>query len=56
MTQVIDMRRLHMGCGESLQPHLPLPFYSKRRQTILTQTVPGRMTAKGKKTGREESR
>ncbi len=32
MTQHIDMRRLHMGCGESLQSHLPLPAYGKRRQ------------------------
>ena len=29
MAQVYDMRRLHMGCGESLRHHLPLPIYGK---------------------------
>ncbi len=30
MTQAFDMRRLHMGCGESLRRDLPQLVYSKR--------------------------
>jgi hypothetical protein len=32
MAQLIDMRRLHMGCGESLQAHLPLALFGQRRR------------------------
>jgi hypothetical protein len=32
MTQVFDMKRLHMGCGESLRRQLPLWDYSKVRR------------------------
>ena len=31
MGQVINMRRLHMGCGESLRSALPLTINLKRR-------------------------
>jgi hypothetical protein len=37
MAQAFDMRRLHMGCGESLRPHLPLSVYGNRLQTVATQ-------------------
>ncbi len=30
MTQAFDMRRLHMGCGESLRVQLPLQVSLKR--------------------------
>jgi hypothetical protein len=36
MAQVIDMRRLHMGCGESLRSAFPLAFNLKRRATPTT--------------------
>lgn len=56
MTRFFDMRRLHMGCGESLQPHLLLPVYGMRRQPVSTQAAIGREARKRKKTDREESR
>ncbi len=30
MAQAFDMRRLHMGCGESLRRELPLLVYTKQ--------------------------
>lgn len=33
MAQVIDMKRLHMGCGESLRSAVPFTFGLKRRAT-----------------------
>lgn len=30
MAQAFDMKRLHMGCGESLRRALPLLVYGKR--------------------------
>jgi hypothetical protein len=30
MAQTFNMRRLHMGCGESLRRDLPLLVYGKR--------------------------
>lgn len=33
MAQVIDMRRLHMGCGESLRSAVPFAFNFKPRAT-----------------------
>lgn len=31
MAQAFDMKRLHMGCGESLQSQLPQLVYDKLR-------------------------
>jgi hypothetical protein len=52
MSQIIDMKRLHMGCGESLCRPLPLPVINKRRLPARQQAVIGRngaeATGKGK--------
>jgi hypothetical protein len=59
MAQTIDMKRLHMGCGESLRGHLPLAFLIKRRPMSSPQANTGcnesETVSKGK-TGRKESR
>jgi hypothetical protein len=59
MTQAFDMKRLHMGCGESLQSHLPLfifgkPLLSSRGRGQLTRLAG--VTAAIKKITRDESR
>lgn len=59
MAQAFDMRRLHMGCGESLQPHLPLPVHGKRLQATSEPATKGRdgeQMTEHKKPAREESR
>lgn len=59
MTQIIDMRRLHMGCGESLQHHLSLPIYGKRCPPASIRAAMGRSTGEAratKKKQREENR
>jgi hypothetical protein len=40
MTHAIDMKRLHMGCGEPLQSHLPLLHLYK---SLLTPRVRGQL-------------
>ncbi|MCU7914420.1 MAG: hypothetical protein KZQ65_00620 [Candidatus Thiodiazotropha sp. (ex Gloverina cf. vestifex)] len=55
----VDMKRLHMGCGESLQAHLPSPFYNKRYLLSQLQRQLSRLgggTVSSKKMVREESR
>ncbi len=42
MTQVFDMKRLHMGCGESLRRQLPLWGYNKMRRLSSPQAVSDR--------------
>jgi hypothetical protein len=42
MTQVFDMKRLHMGCGESLRRQLPLLGYNKIRRLPSPQAVSDR--------------
>ena len=39
MGQVINMRRLHMGCGESLRSALPLTVSLKRRANTTNQAA-----------------
>jgi hypothetical protein len=59
MTQVYDMRRLHMGCGESLQHHLPLPIYGKRYHPVSGWVAMGCDAGEAigiKKSRREEKR
>jgi hypothetical protein len=59
MTQLIDMKRLHMGCGESLWRHLPLVFLTKRHLDSMIQATSSRCRSETRcrgKTGREESR
>jgi hypothetical protein len=59
MTQIIDMKRLHMGCGESLRRPLPLLVTIKWRlfasqQAAIERNV-SETTGKGK-IGREMGR
>ena len=58
MTQAFDMKRLHMGCGESLQSQLPQQGYDKSRLTARADGAPNRRTATAapKKRQRDESR
>ena len=59
MTQAFDMKRLHMGCGESLQSQLPQQGYDKSRLSARAEGVPNRRAgtvAAGKKRERDESR
>jgi hypothetical protein len=42
MARAYDMKRLHMGCGESLQSQLPQVVYEKlRRLALLQGLLPG---------------
>lgn len=41
MTQAFDMKRLHMGCGESLQSHLPQLYFDKQ---LLASRARGQLT------------
>lgn len=55
----VDMKRFHMGCGESLQAHLPPLFYSKRYLLSQLQSQLSRLgvgTASLRKNVQEESR
>lgn len=37
MARTYDMKRLHMGCGESLQSQLPQMIYDKLLRLVLLQ-------------------
>lgn len=59
MNQAFDMKRLHMGCGESLQSHLPQTIYNKlplSSRTAGTSNRRGEAAASIKKHIRDESR
>ena len=59
MTQAFDMKRLHMGCGESLQSQLPQQGYDKSRLSARVDGLPDRRAgtvAARKKRERDESR
>jgi hypothetical protein len=58
MNQAFDMKRLHMGCGESLQSHLPQRIYDKLPPTSRTEGASNRRgstAASIKKHVRDES-
>ncbi len=57
MAQVINMRRLHMGCGESLRRAFPLAFTPKRRanRTGSEGSRSGVVAEAPKKSQRDES-
>ena len=40
MVQVYDMKRLHMGCGESLQSQLSLVTYDKLHRLVRLEALP----------------
>jgi hypothetical protein len=54
MTQVFDMKRLHMGCGESLRRPLPLPVAHMRRLPSSPQAVIDRKGAEATGKGNTE--
>jgi hypothetical protein len=59
MTQAFDMKRLHMGCGESLQSQLPQQGFDKSRLSAGADGAPNRRAgtvAVPKKRQRSESR
>ena len=58
MGQVINMRRLHMGCGESLRSALPLTVNLKRRANPAGQATKraDTVTKGSSKNQRDESR
>ena len=59
MAQVFDMKRLHMGCGESLRRPLPTLVYGKRPLLPPPQGEPehpGRAESANGKSRRDESR
>jgi len=59
MAQAFDMRRLHMGCGESLRRQLPLPVSLKLLPKPASKTVidrNGAETVTKDKTQPDESR